>query len=58
MPRIRTIKPEFFTDSKTGTLSALAAKVFIGLWCHADDYGVVPFDLLELKAKILPYEAE
>jgi len=57
MPRIRTIKPEFFTDSKTGTLSALAAKVFIGLWCHADDYGgPCRSTCWSSRRKILPYE--
>jgi hypothetical protein len=56
MPRIRTIKPEFWTDSKTGTLSPFATKLFLGLLNHCDDYGVVPLDLAEFKAKILPYE--
>jgi hypothetical protein len=56
MARIRTIKPEFWTDSKTGTLSPFATKLFLGLLNHCDDYGVVPLDLAEFKAKILPYE--
>lgn len=56
MARIRTIKPEFWTDSKTGTLSGLATKLFLGILNHCDDYGVIKMDLMELKAKILPYE--
>src|SRR5947209_13798694 len=56
MARIRTVKPEFWTDSKTGTLSGIATKLFLGMLNHADDVGVLPFDVEELKAKILPYE--
>jgi hypothetical protein len=55
MARIRTIKPEFWTDEKTGTLSELAKCVFLGLLNHVDDYGVTPFTLNEWGAKILPY---
>jgi len=58
MARIRTIKPDFWTDSKTGTLSDKATKVFIGTWNHADDYGVLEFDTIALKAKIYPYSSE
>ena len=55
MPRARMIKPEFLTDSKTGTLSPLATKLFVGLLIHADDYGVIRDDPAELKAKIFPF---
>lgn len=55
MARIRTIKPEFWTDRRTGTLTDNATKVFIGLLSHCDDYGVIPYDPLELKARIYPY---
>ena len=57
MPRIRTIKPEFWTDSKTGNLSGDATKLFMGILNHCDDYGVIPFDITEMKAKIFPYSA-
>jgi hypothetical protein len=56
MARIRTIKPEFWTDSKTGTLSDKATKLFIGLLNHCDDYGVIRFDIAEFSAKIFPFE--
>jgi len=56
MARIRTIKPEFWTDSKTGTLSGIATKLFLGLLNHCDDFGVIRFDWWEFKARILPYE--
>lgn len=55
MPRARLIKPEFLTDSKTGTLSDGAKSLFVGLLIHADDYGVIRNDPAELKAKIFPF---
>lgn len=55
MARIRTIKPEFWTDSKTGSLSGDATKLFLGMLNFSDDYGVLEMDLPALKAKIFPY---
>ncbi len=40
MPRIRTIKPEFFDSPSTARASLRARLFFIALWCWADDYGV------------------
>jgi hypothetical protein len=56
MARIRTIKPEFWTDSKIVQLSPLARLLFIGIWNFADDYGTVEADPLQLKLKVLPAE--
>ena len=42
MARIRTIKPEFWTDAKIADLSPDCALFFIGLWTIADDYGYFP----------------
>lgn len=39
MPRIRTIKPEFFTSLTVAELGAQARLTFIGLWTHVDDEG-------------------
>lgn len=58
MARIRTVKPEFLTDSKTGTLTDRATKLFIGLLIHSDDYGVIEFDPIALKARIFPFSTE
>lgn len=55
MPRIRTIKPEFWTDEKTGTLPDSAKCFFIGLLNHCDDYGVIEWAPDELRVKIFPY---
>lgn len=56
MARIRTIKPEFWTDSKIVGLSPLARLMFIGCWNFADDYGALPADPLQLKLRVLPAE--
>jgi len=40
MSRIRTIKPEFWSDTKVGKLSLLERLLFISTWNFADDYGV------------------
>lgn len=40
MPRIRSIKPEFFDSPSTASASFEARLFFIALWCWADDYGV------------------
>ena len=39
MSRIRTIKPEFFTDEKVALLSLEARYLWIGIWTIADDFG-------------------
>jgi hypothetical protein len=56
MSRIRTFNPEFWTDSKTGTLSPLAKCLFLGILNQCDDFGIAKLDLYEFKARILPYE--
>ncbi|WP_439372949.1 hypothetical protein [Bradyrhizobium sp. DASA03120] len=58
MARIRTIKPEFWTDAKTGTLPEFAKCLFLGLLNHADDYGVLDFDPVGWRAKIFPYHSD
>lgn len=57
MPRIRTIKPEFWTDKKTGNLSNDAKCLLIGLLNYADDYGVLRYEPEELKIKLFPYHS-
>ncbi len=56
MARIRTIKPEFWTDEKIGTLSLQSRLLFIALWNFSDDFGVLKGSPLLLKAQILPYD--
>lgn len=55
MPRIRTIKPEFWTDGDVVELSAYARLLFIGSWNFAlCDRGHVADDAKRLKMQILP----
>ena len=58
MARIRTIKPEFWTDSKTGTLTEFGKCLFLGLLNQCDDYGVIEWQPLEWRAKIFPYHSD
>jgi len=56
MPRIRYLKPEFFTDEDLGDLSLEARLVFAGLWCYADKSGRLEDRPRFLKAMIFPYD--
>lgn len=54
MPRIRTIKPEFWTDSKIVRLSFESRLLFIGMWNFCDDEGYIMFDPLQIKMQVFP----
>lgn len=54
MARIRTIKPDFWTDEKVVELSAFARLLFIGLWNFADDEGRMECSPKRIKMQILP----
>lgn len=54
MTRIRTVKPELWADSAFVACSPLARLLWIGIWNHADDYGVVKADAAQLRRQILP----
>lgn len=57
MPRIRTIKPEFWTDPVMVQLSPIARLFYIGTWNFAlCDQGHLEDDPLRLKLQILPAE--
>lgn len=56
MARIRTFKPELWTNSRTGRLDGITTKIFLGLHNYADDYGVLTYDPDEYAVRILPYE--
>lgn len=56
MPRIRSLKPSFFTDSNLSELPPLYRLAFQGLWCHADKAGRLEDKPRELKVQILPYD--
>jgi len=55
MPRIRTIKPEFFLSDDILDLSPLSRLLYIGLWCHADCEGRMKHQR-SIKNQIIPEE--
>lgn len=57
MARIRSIKPEFWTDEKVVALSPLARLLFVGLWNFVDDEGRGEFSPTRLKMQILPADS-
>lgn len=54
MPRIRTIKPEFWVDDKVVELDPWARLLFIGLWNFADDQGFIEYSPRRIKMQIFP----
>jgi hypothetical protein len=56
--RIRTIKPEFWSDEKTGKLSMQAALLFLAMLNCADDKGRLRGSPALLKAQAFPYRPE
>lgn len=55
MARIRTTKPEFWTDGKVVQMSPFARLLFLGSWNFAlCDDGHLPDDAYGLKLKVLP----
>lgn len=56
MARIRTVKPEFWSDEKLKNVPLQARLAFIGLWTYSDDYGVVKGNPVLLKSFIFPYD--
>jgi hypothetical protein len=56
VPRLRTLKPEFFTHEVLGELSPLHRLLYQGLWCYADREGRLEEKARFLKTVILPYD--
>jgi hypothetical protein len=54
MPRIRSIKPDFWTDEKIVELPMPERLFFIGTWNFADDFGNLPRSPQKLKMQIFP----
>lgn len=54
MARIRTIKPEFWTNPQVSRCSHAARLLFIGTWSFADDHGNLPRDAEKLKMQVFP----
>lgn len=56
MPRLRTLKPEFFTHELLCELSPLHRLLYEGLWCYADREGRLEDRPKYLKTVVLPYD--
>jgi hypothetical protein len=57
MARIRTIKPDYWTDGKVVSWSPFARLLFIGMWNFTMcDHGHVADDPVKLKLQILPMD--
>ena len=56
MARLRTIKPEFWTDERVGECSPMARLVFIASWNFSDDHGGLDRSAKQLKAQAFPYD--
>ena len=56
MPRIRTIKPDFWTDEKLTECSLSARLLFIGTWNFADDNGNLDRSAKQIKARVFPVD--
>lgn len=54
MARIRTIKPDFWTNDKVLGIKPLTRLLFIGMWNFADDFGRMDFSPVSIKARIFP----
>ena len=54
MARIRTIKPEFWTDGALIECSMSARLLFIGTWNFADDQGNLDRSAKQIKARVFP----
>ena len=56
MARIRTIKPEFWSDEDIAKLAFEHRLLFIGLWNHADDQGLIENRPTQLRIRIFPLD--
>ena len=54
MARIRTIKPDFWTDEKIVELKPFARLLFIGLWNLCDDHGRMEYSPKRIKLQLFP----
>jgi len=57
LPRIRTIKHDFFLDDELAEKCTYQTRLFyVGLWIIADDNGVVEHNIKKIKVILFPYD--
>lgn len=54
MPRIRSIKPDFFTSEQIVSVSIAARYLFEGIWVFGDDDGYIAHSPVQMKMRIFP----
>jgi hypothetical protein len=54
--RIRSVKPEFWTDRKLARLSRDARLLYVALWNQSDEHGRLHGDARYVKGHCLPYD--
>jgi hypothetical protein len=58
MPRIRSVKPEFFSSEPVGNCSPTSRLLFVALWCYADDDGRCVDNAKVIRAFAFPLDDE
>lgn len=58
VPRIRSIKPEFFTSEAVAELNFRQRLLWEGLWCHQDDDGRCRDNARVIKGAVFPLDDE
>lgn len=58
MPRIRSVRPEFFSSVPVAECSRIARLLSIALWCHADDDGRCVDDARVIRAFAFPMDED
>lgn len=56
MARIRTVKPEFWSDSLMVQLPPLARLLYVAIWTAADDHGCLQDEPERLAMEVMPRE--
>lgn len=56
MPRIRSLKPGFFTSDEVAVLTIRARYTWMGLWCHVDDAGRCRDRAALIRAAVYPLD--
>jgi hypothetical protein len=56
VPRIRSIKPQFFTSEAVADLPVRARLTWIGLWTHCDDHGRCLHNVKLIRAAVYPLD--
>lgn len=54
MPKIRGVKPDYWTDEDIVDLSIPARLLFIGLWSYACDNGHLQDKSKQIKMRVMP----